>query len=155
MVITQCTKADYDHILTNIVDFWDSDRTLHLHSPIFVYEFGDTAFVVKSGDEVCAYLFAFIAPRRVAYCHLLGVRATYRRHGLARQLYTHFFEYAQACGATIVRAITTPTNERSIAFHKSMRFSLLGEPNMQGIPVVANYSGPSLDRVVFERPLTL
>jgi ribosomal protein S18 acetylase RimI-like enzyme len=151
--ISQCTKADFDQILTDIVDFWDSDRTRHLHLQLFLYEFGDTAYVIKSVDEVQAYLFAFIAPHSIAYCHLLGVRTAYRRQGLARQLYQHFFEVARQHGCTKARAITSPTNDRSIAFHQSLGYALLGEPNEQGIPVIANYSGPDVDRVVFERRL--
>jgi len=143
MPIDLCTKADFDQILAHIVDFWGSDRTLHLHQPMFLHEFGDTAYVIRSGDEVAAYLFAFITRNRLGYCHLLGCREQYRRHGLARQLYLHFFEVAEQAGCTHIKAITTPTNDRSIAFHHAMGFTS---------SIVPDYSGPGQDRVIFQRP---
>jgi len=35
MEIEHCSKADYDQIVGQIVDFWGSDRTLGLHHPMF------------------------------------------------------------------------------------------------------------------------
>jgi hypothetical protein len=37
----------------------------------------------------------------------------------------------------------------SIAFHKSLGMKLLGEPNMDGIPIVPDYAGRGASRVVF------
>ena len=105
MVITRCSKADFDQILHDIVDFWGSDRTLHLHHPTCLYEFGNTAYVSK--EEGC----------------------------------------------TELKAITTPTNYASIAFHQGLGMELLGKPNEEGIPVVQDYSGPGLHRVVFSKRL--
>jgi len=48
---------EYDEIVKDIVDFWGSDRTLHSHHPYLIYEFGDTAFVIKEQGQVIAYLF--------------------------------------------------------------------------------------------------
>ena len=47
MDVTTCTKADYDQIVTHIQEFWGSDRTLNLHHPMFVYEFGNSAYIIK------------------------------------------------------------------------------------------------------------
>jgi GNAT superfamily N-acetyltransferase len=117
---------------------------------MFVYEFGDSAYVIKDGDEVAAYLFGFMAQTGpVAYIHLVGVRPAYRRLGLARRLYRHIMAWAVAQGCTELKAITTPGNRDSIAFHQSLGMELLGRPNETGIPVVADYAGPGQDRVVF------
>lgn len=40
MEIDRCTKDDFDQILEDVADFWGSDRSLHLHHPIFLYELG-------------------------------------------------------------------------------------------------------------------
>jgi hypothetical protein len=48
-----------------------------------------------------------------------------------------------------VKAITTPSNLESIAFHKSLGMQLLGEPNSDGIPVAPDYAGRGAPRVVF------
>jgi hypothetical protein len=47
MDITSCTKADYDQIVTHIQEFWGGDRTLNFHHPMFVYEFGNSAYIIK------------------------------------------------------------------------------------------------------------
>ena len=47
MKIENCTISDFDQITKDISDFWGSDSTLHLHHPYLVYEFGNTALVIK------------------------------------------------------------------------------------------------------------
>jgi len=64
MEIRHCTKADYDEIIAHIEDFWGSNRTLGLHHPMFVYEFGNSAYVIEDGDCVAAYLLVF-SPRQI------------------------------------------------------------------------------------------
>jgi ribosomal protein S18 acetylase RimI-like enzyme len=152
--ITQCTKADFDQILRDIVDFWGSDRTLPLHHPFLIHEFGDTAFVMKEDGTVVAYLFGFFSPTEpVAYVHLIGVRRSRQREGLGSHLYAHFMNLARARKCTAMKAVTTPDNAQSIAFHRRLGMQLLGEPNERGIPVVRDYRGPGEDRVVFHAPL--
>ena len=155
MQIITCAKSDFDQIVSRISEFWGSDRTLGLHHPIFIHEFGKTAFVIKEGDAVAAYLFGFISQAEpTAYVHLVGVRDAYRRRGLARQLYQHFCDYALSRGCTKIKAITTAANRDSIEFHKAFGFQLLGDADRSGVATVANYAGPGLDRVVFEMPLS-
>jgi GNAT superfamily N-acetyltransferase len=154
MVITRCSKADFDQILNDIVDFWGSDRTLHLHHPTFLYEFGNTAYVIKEEGRVVAYLFGFISQTSsVGYVHLSAVRRSHRRRGLGRRLYEHFIAFVREEGCTELKAITTPTNYESIAFHQGLGMELLGKPNEEGIPVVQDYSGPGRHRVVFSKRL--
>lgn len=150
MPIQRTTRADFAQIVTDIADFWGSERTLRLHHPSLIYEFGDTAFVIREGERVTAYLFGYLAQTGpTAYVHLVGVRAAYRGQGLGRQLYAHFIDVARARGCTALKAITTPTNQASIAFHTRLGMTLRGEPNADGVPVIRDYSGPGQDRVVF------
>jgi GNAT superfamily N-acetyltransferase len=155
MEIKHCTKTEYNQIVSEIVDFWGSDRTLGVHHPMFVNEFGNSAYVIKDGDCVTAYLFGFLSQTEpIAYVHLVGVRTAYRRQGLARRLYDHFLAFAQRAGCTELKAITTPGNKESIAFHQAWGMELTGKPNRDGIPVIENYAGPGQDRVVFRRRLS-
>lgn len=150
MKVTNCTKQDFDQILIEFSQFWEHDRTLALHHPTIIYEFGNSAFVIKDGDKVLAYLMGFLSQtEKVGYVHLLAVRQGYRRQGLARQLYEHFTQYALEHGCTKLKAITSPVNKLSIAFHKSIGMKLIGDDIVDGIPVVKDYSGPGKDRVVF------
>ena len=155
MHIDSCTMSDFNQIVSEIADFWGSDRTLHLHQPYLVYEFGNTAFVIREKDRVIAYLFGFVSQTgSIAYVHLLGVRESHQRQGLGKKLYAHFISMALQQGIRKVKAITTPGNEKSIHFHqKAIGMKLLGAPNEKGIPVVKDYSGPGMDRVVFEKQI--
>src|SRR5215510_13941210 len=71
------------------------------------------------------------------------------RQHLANQLFRHFTQFARAHGCRHIKAITTPTNFDSIAFHKSLGMQLLGELNSDGIPVVSDYANRGGSRVVF------
>jgi hypothetical protein len=85
MNITRCTKSDYDHIVSELSDFWGHDRNRSLHHPMFVNEFRDSAYVIRD--------------------------------------------------------------------HQSYGFHLEGTPNPEGVPVVRDYAGPGVDRVVFRKTL--
>lgn len=151
MGIEKCTVKDYHQILTDITDFWGNDRTLSLHHPIFVHEFGNSAYVIKVDTIVIAYLFGFISQvTPTAYVHLIGIHKDYQHKGLGTDLYNHFIAYAREKGCIKLKAITTPANNSSIAFHKKIGMTLSGNKNINGIEVVPDYSGPGQDRVVFE-----
>src|SRR3954454_6118027 len=99
---------------------------------MFIHECGNTAFVIRdiaNKDYVAAYLFGFFSQTEpAAYIHLVAVRASHRRQKLAQQLYTYIADQAKAHGCLKLKAITTPTNADSIAFHRAMGFTLLGAP---------------------------
>lgn len=119
--ISNCSNSDFLQIPTDIEDFWGSNKTLSYHHPMFVNEFGNTAFVVKNNDKVIAYLFGFLSQtERAGYVHLIGVRQRYQDKGLGKRLYGHFIEYLKKNDIRSIKAITTPTNERSINFHLSI-----------------------------------
>ncbi len=154
MKIRTCSLEDFAQILGEIENYWGDDRTRHLHHPLLVHEFRDTAFVIKIGDVIAAYLFGLLArDGRYGYIHLSAVRGSHRRRGLATQLYQHFFDYCRARDVKSVKAVTTPWNDFSIHFHKHMGFRLFGETVEHGVPVIKHYSGPGEDRVVMFKRL--
>ena len=57
--------------------------------------------------------------------------------------------HAKRRATVYVKAITTPANLGSIAFHKSLGMGLLGEADIDGIPVLPDYAGRGAARVVF------
>ncbi|OGN90503.1 MAG: hypothetical protein A2Z70_01150 [Chloroflexi bacterium RBG_13_48_17] len=154
MEITLCTKNDFDQILMDFVDFWGNERTKNLHNPVLLYEFGNTAYVAREGDKVVGYLFGlFSQTGPVAYVKFVGVRRSCQKQGIGRLLYEHFADYARTKGCTELKAITSPKNKVSIAFHKAIGMELSGEPGEEGIPVMKNYGGPGIDRVVFRKKI--
>jgi GNAT superfamily N-acetyltransferase len=145
-----CTRQDYDHILDALHEFWDGRDTRQLHHPFLIYEFGNSAFVIRREGQVVAYLFGFLSQTEpVGYVHAIAVRASARRQRLAQQLFTHFLQFARQRGCSHIKAITPPWNVESIAFHKSLGMQLLGEADSDEVPVVLDYAGRGSPRVVF------
>ncbi|PMD98807.1 hypothetical protein BWI97_03060 [Siphonobacter sp. BAB-5405] len=151
MLIENCTLDDYFIIIRDIVSFWGSERTLSFHHPIYIHEFGNTAFVIREEQKPVAYLFGFLSQTdQSGYVHLVGIRESHQKKGLGTLLYQHFINYCKTKGRTHVRAITTPENTKSIAFHHyKMGMKMIGELGDYDVPVVKNYAGEGQDRVVF------
>jgi GNAT superfamily N-acetyltransferase len=148
--IAICTREDYDRILDELDEFWDGRDTRQLHHPFLIYEFGNSAFVVRRGGQIVAYLLGFLSQTEpVGYVHAIAVRASARRQGYAQRLFAHFVQFARQRGCRHVKAITPPSNAESIAFHKSLGMELLGEAGSDGIPAIPDYAGRGAPRVVF------
>ncbi len=149
--ILNCSHSDFLQILSDIEDFWGSNRTLSYHHPMFVNEFGNTSFVIKNNDIVIAYLFGFLSQtEQTGYVHLIGVRQGYQKRGLGKKLYRHFIENLKNIGIQNLKAITIPTNEKSINFHLSIGMQMTGIETENGIKIIKDYSGLGQDRVVFK-----
>lgn len=152
--ISNCNHSDFLQILIDIEDFWGSNRTLSYHHPMFVNEFGNTAFVIKNNETIIAYLFGFISQtEQTGYVHLIGVRQSHQNKGLGKKLYRHFIEYLRNIGIQNLKVITTPTNEKSINFHLRIGMQMTGIENKNGTKVIKDYSGLGQDRVVFKMKL--
>ena len=59
--IEKCTIANFYQILTDITNYLGSARRQNSHNPVFIYEFGDSVYVIKGDSGVMAYLSGFIA----------------------------------------------------------------------------------------------
>ncbi len=141
------TRRDFDHIVSSLDMFWGDREVSHLHHPTAIEEFGDSAFVIEDPQgRVAAYLFGMIIhEKRLAYVNVIAVRSDQRGRGHARRLYGAFSQLALPRGCRELKAITTPTNSDSIAFHRSI--------GMEAYEV-RDYSGPGQDRIAFSRRLT-
>ena len=105
---------------------------------------------VREGEKVTGYLFGlFSQTAPVAYVKFIGARSSHRNKGIGRLLYEHFTGIARESGCKELKAITSPADEGSVAFHRRLGMELLGEPDERGIPVVKDYGGPGVDRIVF------
>ena len=124
--------------------------------PVYLYQFGGTAYAIREGGELVAYLLGFVAPTAPpeGYTHMVVVREDRRDRGLARMLYAHFEAEARRRGAVALRGITTPTNAGSIAFHRCLGFEIVdGGTRIGDITVVPDYAGPRQHRVVLVKQL--
>ena len=149
MNVGRVTPADYATILDEHEQFWGERDLRPAHHPVLVHEFAGTSVALHTqegaGEDglLVGYLFGFVEGG-VGYVHLVGVREGRRRHGLATRLWAEFERIARDRGAHTLRAITTPANDMSIGFHRSMGMA---------VERVADYAGPGHDRIVFTRAL--
>ena len=146
LTLRTATPADYDAIAAVIDDWWDRP-VRRLLPRLFLDHFHATSTIAEAGDDLAGFLIGFLSPSLPgeAYIHFVGVHPGHRRGGLARVLYERFFALAAAHGATVVSAVTSPVNERSIAIHAALGFTV-SDP-------VPGYDGPGDVKVRFERSL--
>ena len=141
--------GDLAEILRNFERFWgDRDLPRYLHHPMFFLEFRDTAFVARDrgSGQIMGYLLGFVAPTGDGYIHFVAVRDDSRALGLGRMLYQTFEKAARGRGAVALKAITSPENESSVAFHKRVGFTEMIR--------VEDYGGSGRTRIVMRKPLS-
>jgi len=143
---------DYDAIAAVLNDWWGRN-ILPALPRLFLDHFHRTSLIIDGPDGPgapggpLAFLVGILSPSRPpeAYVHFVGVAPALRGLGVARRLYEEFFAMARADGRTVVSAITAPVNATSIAFHRSMGFTVTGP--------VPDYEGPGRDYMLFTRAL--
>jgi GNAT superfamily N-acetyltransferase len=154
---------DHLPVLAVLDTWWDGmggpegsrQRALLLPKLMFQH-FTDSSFLVTSDERIIGFLIGFLSPSRPAesYIHFVGVDPAERGHGLGAELYERFFAYSRAHGRSVVRAITSPVNKGSHAFHTRMGFvTEPGPKEFEGLPVQPDYDGPGLDRLSFRKDL--
>ncbi|TWF74412.1 L-amino acid N-acyltransferase YncA [Pseudonocardia hierapolitana] len=161
--VRQARVEDHRAIVERVQSWWADSRTptqaweLSLLLPkLFLQHFARTSLVVEDDSGIRAFLVGFHSADAAdeAYIHFVGVDPQLRGTGTARSLYTTFFAQAAKEGRRTVRAITSPTNTGSIAFHRAMGFTVEpGDREVDGVSVHSDYDGPGQHRVCFRREL--
>lgn len=116
---------------------------------LFFIHFEGTSFVAEGDDgELLGFVCGFLSQTAddEAYIHFVGIDPESRGTGLGRALYERFFEEARMNGRSVVRCVTSPVNQRSVAFHESLGFEVER--------VVEDYDGPGEDRVLLVKRLS-
>ncbi|GHI03879.1 hypothetical protein Scel_22000 [Streptomyces cellostaticus] len=146
MRVRPAEPGDYDRIIPVVDEWWE--RPIRSVLPrLFLDHFHRTSLIAEDGVGLAGFLIGVLSPSApdTAYIHFVAVAPRARQEGLARRLYQRFFELAAAEHRTQVKAITSPQNQRSIAFHTALGFTVTGP--------VRDYDGPGVDRMVFRLPL--
>jgi N-acetyltransferase len=114
------------NLVTAVVEQWWGRPVGDLVPRPFFSEFRDTCFVLVRGDELIGFLVGFLSQTAPddAYIHAVAVAPGWRGRGLARLLYERFGDVARRNGRRRIRAITSPVNAASIAFHRQLGFSV-------------------------------
>jgi ribosomal protein S18 acetylase RimI-like enzyme len=124
IAIRHAEPSDYGRVVA-VVDEWWGGRPMAAMLPrLFFVHFRDTSFVAEEGGELAGFLCGFRSQTfdDEAYVHFVGVSPARRTAGLGRALYERFFEAVRP--RTVVRAVTSPVNERSVAFHRAIGFEV-------------------------------
>jgi ribosomal protein S18 acetylase RimI-like enzyme len=145
--IRQAEPDDHARISQHL-DAWWGGRPMQAMLPrLFFEHFRETSFVAAEDGEVVGFLCGFLSQTfpEQAYVHFVGVRPDRRGDGLGAELYERFFAAARAADRSVVRCVTAPLNEGSVAFHRRLGFEIEAE--------VANYDGAGEPRVLLRKDL--
>ncbi|GAB2568356.1 GNAT family N-acetyltransferase [Leucobacter ruminantium] len=161
--LRRAKTSDHAVIVECIARWWTDSRSperarelSRLLPRLFLQFFSQTSLVLEDDTGIRAFLVGLYAADddREAYIHFVGVDPELRGRGFARHLYGRFLREAAEAGRREVRAITSPGNSGSIAFHCAMGFEFEGGDRVvNGVPVHSDYDGPGEDRVCFRRAI--
>jgi ribosomal protein S18 acetylase RimI-like enzyme len=142
IAVRTADPSDYDRIAPLVDEWWGGREMIAMLPRLFFVHFGDTAFVAEDGPELAGFLAGFLSQTRPdeAYIHFAGVSPGHRQSGVGRMLYDRFFAVARERSRSVVRCVTSPVNERSVAFHQALGFDV--------DRVAENYDGRGGDRVL-------
>ncbi|HEY3181492.1 MAG TPA: GNAT family N-acetyltransferase [Gaiellaceae bacterium] len=124
-MIRHAEPSDYSRVIAVVDEWWGGGRAMAQMLPkLFFVHFRDTSFVAENDGELAGFLCGFRSQTfdDEAYVHFMGVSPASRGSGLARALYERFFEAVRP--RSVVRAVTSPVNERSVAFHRAIGFEV-------------------------------
>ena len=126
LTIRNAEPSDYDRVSPIVDDWWGGRQMRALLPRLFFEHFRETSFVAEEDGELVGFLNGFLSQTfpDEAYIHFVGVRPDRRGSGLARKLYERFFAVARAHERSLVRCVTAPVNEGSLAFHRALGFDV-------------------------------
>jgi ribosomal protein S18 acetylase RimI-like enzyme len=145
--IRHARPSDYGRVIGRVNVWWGGREMAPMLPRLFFVHFEGTSFVAEDGDDLAGFLCGFLSQTddEEAYIHFVGVSPDRRGEGIGRALYERFFDEVRAGGRAQVRCVTSPVNERSVAFHEALGFEV--------DRVVEDYDGPGEDRVLLVKRL--
>jgi len=123
MLIRHAEPSDHARVVGVVDDWWGGRAMAAMLPKLFFVHFRETSFVADDDDGALAGFLCGLRSQTFpdeAYVHFVGVAPGQRGRGLARRLYERLFD--AVAPRTTVRAVTSPANERSLAFHAALGF---------------------------------
>ena len=149
LTIRHARPSDYGRVIGRVNVWWSGREMAPMLPQLFFLHFEGTSFVAESDDDaLVAFLCGFLSQTEPeeAYIHFVGVSPEHRGEGVGRLLYERFFDAVRAQGRSLVRCVTSPLNQGSIAFHEALGFEV--------DRVVTDYDGPGEDRTLLVKRLS-
>lgn len=150
--IRNVKSSDYNVISPLINEWWGGRQMSDMLPKLFFVHFNNTSFIAEKDGEIVGFLIGFLSQSNsdVAYIHFVGVNPEYRKNQIGKQLYNEFFNVVIKNKRNIIRAVTSPVNKVSIAYHTKMGFNIeTGDKEVDGVSVFSDYDGVNQDRVLF------
>lgn len=147
--IRHAKPSDYGRVIGRINVWWGGRDMAPMLPKLFFIHFEGTSFVAEGEDgELLGFVCGFLsqAAEDEAYIHFVGVTPDDRGEGLGRTLYERFFDEVRAQGRSVVRCVTSPLNQGSLAFHEALGFEVER--------IAEDYDGPGEDRALLVKQLT-
>jgi ribosomal protein S18 acetylase RimI-like enzyme len=124
MTIRHAEADDYGRVIEVVDEWWGGREMAAMLPKLFFVHFRDTSFVAEDDGQLAGFLCGFRSQTYddEAYVHFVGVDPARRGAGVGRLLYERFFDAVSP--RSVVRAVTSPVNERSVAFHRALGFEV-------------------------------
>jgi ribosomal protein S18 acetylase RimI-like enzyme len=148
VTIRHARPSDYGRVIGRVNVWWGGREMAPILPQLFFLHFEGTSFVAEDEDgDLAGFLCGFLSQTspEEAYIHFVGVSPERRGEGIGRSLYERFFEEARGHERSVVRCVTSPGNEVSVAFHDALGFEV--------DRVAKDYDGPGEDRVLLVKRL--
>jgi ribosomal protein S18 acetylase RimI-like enzyme len=148
MTIRHAKPSDYGRVIGRVNVWWGGREMAPALPQLFFLHFEGTSFVAEDEDgDLVGFLVGFLSQANPdeAYIHFVGVSPERRGQGIGSSLYERFFQEVRSQGRAVVRCVTSPVNEDSVAFHEALGFEV--------DRVVSDYDGPGEDRVLLVKRL--
>ena len=149
VTIRHAKPSDYGRVIGRVNVWWGGRDMAPVLPKLFFLHFEGTSFVAEDEEgDLVGFLCGFLSQTNAdeAYVHFVGITPDHRGEGLGRTLYERFFDEVRAHGRTVVRCVTSPVNQESVAFHEALGFEV--------DRVIADYDGPGEDRVLLVKQLS-
>jgi predicted GNAT superfamily acetyltransferase len=146
--IRHAQPSDYGRVIQHVNAWWGGREMAPMLPKLFFLHFEATSFVAERKDgTIAGFICGFLSQTRddEAYVHFVGVAPGERGSGLGRALHERLAAVAREHGRSVIRCVTGPGNEDSIAFHRALGFTVDRQ--------VQDYDGPGQDRVLLVRRL--
>ncbi len=148
VTIRHAKPSDYGRVIGRVNVWWGGRDMAPILPKLFFLHFEGTSFVAEDEEgDLAGFLCGFLSQTNPeeAYIHFVGVSPEHRGEGLGRMLYERFFDEVRGQGRSVVRCVTSPVNQESVAFHEALGFEV--------DRVAEDYDGPGEDRVLLAKRL--
>ena len=149
VTVRHAKSSDYGRVIGLINVWWGGREMAPVLPKLFFIHFDGTSFVAEGKDsELLGFLCGFLSQTQddEPYINFVGVSPDQREGGLGRTLYERFFDEVRSQGRHVVRCVTSPVNQSSVAFHEALGFEVER--------TVPDYDGPGEDRVLLVKRLS-